>query len=114
MIAFIERLSTSRVYRCYFVYKANMENYKVYKHTFPNNKVYIGITKEENIAKKIKSIYEEEGYQIYIKEIKIDNEEFNNNITQFDLLINSATTKDEILTIEEVVLANYEETTSKD
>ena len=46
MIAFIERLSTSRVYRCYFIYKENMDNYKVYKHIFPNNKVYIGITKQ--------------------------------------------------------------------
>lgn len=46
MIAFIERLSTSRVYRCYFIYKANMDNYKVYKHTFPNGKVYIGITQQ--------------------------------------------------------------------
>lgn len=51
MIAFIERLSTSRVYRCYFIYKANMENYKVYKHTFPNNKVYIGITKN-NVSRR--------------------------------------------------------------
>ena len=26
------------------------------------------ITKDENIAKRLKAIYEEEGYQIYIKE----------------------------------------------
>ena len=78
---------------------------------YKNNKyyVYLGITKEETIAKKIKSIYEEDGYQIYIKEINIANEEFSSNITQFDLLINSASSVEEILTIEEVVLANYEE-----
>lgn len=75
--------------------------------------VYVGITKEEDIAKKIKTLYENDGYQIYIKEMKFSNEEFDHNVEQFDLLINSATNKDEILTIEEVVLANYEEIIKK-
>ena len=76
-----------------------------------NNKyyVYLGITKEEKIAQKIKNIYQNKGYSLYIKEINIDNEEFYNNVTQFDLLINNTNKENEILTIEEVVLANYEE-----
>ena len=37
------------------------------------------------------------------------NEEFYNNVTQFDLLINNTNNSNEILTITEVVLANYEE-----
>ena len=41
------------------------------------------------------------------------NEEFNNNVTQFDLLINATTSEKEILTIEKVVLANYEEIIKK-
>lgn len=83
----------------------NEENSKYY--------VYLGITKSETIAKKLKSLYEEDGYQIYIKEVKLNNPEFESNVTQFDLLLNSATTKDEILTIEEVVLASYEEIIKK-
>lgn len=75
--------------------------------------VYLGITKSESIAKKLKSVYEQAGYQIYIKEIKLNNPEFESNVTQFDLLLNSATSKDEMLTIEEVVLANYEEIIQK-
>ena len=75
--------------------------------------VYLGITKDENIAKRLKEIYEEQGYQIYIKEITLSNEEFNNNVTQFDLLINNTESTKEILTIEEVVLANYEEIIQK-
>lgn len=71
--------------------------------------VYLGITKEEKIAQKIKNIYQNKGYTLYIKEINIDNEEFYNNVTQFDLLINNTNKENEILTIEEVVLANYEE-----
>ena len=71
--------------------------------------VYLGITRDEKNAKKLKEIYENKGYQIYIKEQNLSNEEFYNNLTQFDILINSTNKESEILTIEEVVLANYEE-----
>lgn len=81
-----------------------------------NNKqyVYLGITRDNNNAKKIKDIYEKKGYQIYIKEQNLSNEEFYNNVTQFDILVNSTDKDSEILTIEEVVLANYEELIKKD
>lgn len=71
--------------------------------------VYLGITKDQNVATKLKNIYKENGITIYQKEKNVTSEEFLNNVTQFDMLINSSQTKDEILTIEEVVLANYEE-----
>lgn len=76
-----------------------------------NNKyyVYLGITKDNDIAKKIKTIYENLGYQIYVKEMSVSNDEFSNNLDQFDLLIRNSSSDDDILTIEEVVLANYEE-----
>ena len=103
------------VYTSKEVMQENTKNFSAKAITYENNKyyVYVGITKEEEIAKKIKSIYEQQGYQIYIKEKTIMNEEFKNNIAQFDLLINSTNITEEILTIEEVVLANYEEITSK-
>ncbi len=71
--------------------------------------VYLGITRDEKNAKKLKEIYENKGYKIYIKEQNLSNEEFYNNVTQFDILIGSTNKETEILTIEEVVLANYEE-----
>lgn len=82
---------------------------------FENNKyyVYLGITRDYEIAEKIKNLYSKDGYTLYIKERTITNEEFYNNVSQFDLLIKNAETKDEILTIEEVVLANYEEILKK-
>ena len=76
--------------------------------------VYLGITRDNNNAKKIKDIYEKKGYQIYIKEQNLSNEEFYNNVTQFDILVNSTDKASEILTIEEVVWANYEELIKKD
>ena len=83
----------------------NEENGKYY--------VYLGITRDEENVKKIKEIYNTKGYQLYIKEINLSNEEFYNNVTQFDLLIKNTTKEVEILTIEEVVLANYEEIIKK-
>lgn len=71
--------------------------------------VYLGITTDQNVSDKIKQIYKNKGYQIYIKEVKLASEEFYNNVVQFDLLINNTEKEHEILTIEEVVLANYEE-----
>lgn len=71
--------------------------------------VYLGITRNKENANKLKEIYEKKGYQVYIKEQNLSNEEFYNNVTQFDILIESTDKEEEILTIEEVVLANYEE-----
>ena len=70
----------------------NEENGKYY--------VYLGITRDEENVKKIKEIYNTKGYQLYIKEINLSNEEFYNNVTQFDLLIKNTTKEEEILTIE--------------
>ena len=79
--------------------------------TLEDNKyyVYVGITKNKKNALKIQKIYEDMGYQIYIKEVVLDNEEFANNVTQFDLLVNESESSEDVLTVEEVVLANYEE-----
>ena len=71
--------------------------------------VYVGITKDLEVAKKIMKIYEKDGYDIYIKEKSLSSEEFYNNVNQFDLLIKDSNDTSNILTIEEVVLANYEE-----
>ena len=75
--------------------------------------VYVGITKNKAIANKLEKIYAKKGLNLYEKVKTINNEEFANNVTQFDLLIKNSETEDEILTIEEVVLANYEEILNK-
>ena len=71
--------------------------------------VYVGITKSEKNADKIQKIYEELGYQIHITTESLDNEEFSSNVTQFDLLVEEAESTEDVLTVEEVILANYEE-----
>ena len=103
------------VYSSKQIMEENIKNMNIKAVDNQDNKyyVYLGITRDEDIAKRLKSIYEEEGYQIYIKEKTLSNDEFLNNVTQFDLLINNTTSIKEILTIEEVVLANYEEIIQK-
>ena len=82
---------------------------------YKNNKyyVYVGITKDLEVAEKLMRIYEEDGLNIYIKEKGLSSEEFSTNVSQFDLLIKENEDDNQILTIEEVVLANYEEIIKK-
>ena len=103
------------VYSSKSIMEENIKNMDIKLVDEVDNKyyVYLGITKDESIAKKLKEIYEEQGHQIYIKEVSLSNEEFSNNVTQFDLLINATSSIKEILTIEKVVLANYEEIIKK-
>lgn len=70
--------------------------------------VYVGVTAKLENAEKIKKILEDDGYDVFIKDIKIKDEEFVSNMQQFDILIKNATNPDEIITIEEVVLSSYE------
>lgn len=71
--------------------------------------IYVGITKDLEVAEKLISIYENNNIKLSVKERYSSNEELKNNVEQFDFLINSTKDNDEILKIEEVVLANYEE-----
>ena len=75
--------------------------------------VYVGITKNQKNADKIKELYEKKGYDIYEKKIPISNEEFKNNLEQFDLLLDKTTKEEELISINEVILANYEQTLQK-
>ena len=73
--------------------------------------VYIGISSSKDIISKLKKIYKEKGYQIYEKEKEVSNKEFLESIKQYDILAKTTNSSSDLLTIEEVVLANYEERT---
>ena len=87
---------------------SNLEQ-KVIDHKDNNYYVYVGITRDKEVLAKLQKIYKEKGLQLLEKEQTINSEEFINNVEQFDLLIRESSEEDEILAIEEVVLANYEE-----
>ena len=75
--------------------------------------VYVGITKDLEVAERLIDIYEKKGLKIYKKEKIVSSLEFSENVNQFDLLIKNTQEEDQILTIEKVVLANYEEILKK-
>ncbi len=70
--------------------------------------VYLTITGNKENAEKLKMYFENDGVTSYLKEIKIESEEFKNNVREFDILIENTNLKNEVYTIEEVVLSNYE------
>lgn len=80
-----------------------------------NNKyhVYIGITRDKEVLEKLKKIYKKDNINVTVKEINLESQEFKTNVEQFDLLIKQTKDTSQILTIEEVVIANYEEIIKK-
>ena len=80
-----------------------------------NNKyyVYIGITRDKEVLDKLINIYKENNIKVQVKEKILESVEFKTNVEQFDLLIKQTKDTSQILTIEEVVIANYEEIIKK-
>lgn len=76
--------------------------------------VYVGITRNKNIADKIIKLYKSRGISLIKKEKYLKSKEFSNNVEQFDILLKDAKEEDEILTIEEVILENYKEIIKKE
>lgn len=106
--------------RYYFIQEGEYHNDNIFDSVsnikqklleYNNNKIYVylAITKDLEVAEKITDIYNEKDTKVIIKEKYLKNEELKNNIEQFDLLIKSSKTTDEILKIQEVAIANYKE-----
>ena len=74
-----------------------------------NYVVYLAITKSNDNLEKLEKIYDDLKLNTTIKKMSIDNEEFLATLEQMDLLIDKTTSQDEILAVNEVVLANYQE-----
>ena len=71
--------------------------------------VYVGISKSKKNLEKVSKLYKNDGYSLYIKEMSVLYNEFLVNLEQFDKLIESAKTNEEINTINMVILSSYEE-----
>ena len=71
--------------------------------------VYLAITSSNDNLEKLKKMYKEESINTSIKKMSIENEEFLATLEQMDILLRKAKTDDEVNSINEVVLANYQE-----
>lgn len=71
---------------------------------------YIGMTRNVNIANEIEKKYKEKGIDIYVKKVDLDNENFLNQLEQYDVLLESSDTFEEINSVLKTILATYAET----
>ena len=58
---------------------------------------------------KIKKIYDNKNIDTYIRKRNIKNEEFYNNLEQYDILLSGALKDKDVLSINKVILSSYEE-----
>jgi len=121
-----KKVSANISYKVYFfqvgVY-SNLENmnnaaskYDSYIYIKENDKyyVYIGMTKSEENKEKLKNYFNNLSYNVYVKELEINNEGFIQNLDQYDLLLKEADTNEEIKSVNESILATYEELMNND
>ncbi len=84
-----------------------LSNYFYYKDK-KGYHVIIGIVKNKNNFEKIRDSYEISS-NIYLKEVKITNMEFYENLGQYENLISKSNDKNFIINAEKQVLSKYEE-----
>ena len=71
---------------------------------------YIGMTTDYEIAKKIQELYKDNSIDIYIKDSYLDNEDFINQLVQYDVLLESSSNSmEEVNAVLKTILATYEE-----
>ena len=91
-------------------WKKNFKNYEKYLYIKLEDgyHLYLGITKNKEIASRLKEYYEKLGYSIYVKETIIESQEFLSILGEYDKILNIATDKD-IKEVEKIIISNYKE-----
>lgn len=99
------------VYSSLDTMKENMMSFKYYIYSYENDKyyTYIGITGLEDNLTKLKGYYKEKGYDIYVKELNVNNNEFLDLLNKYDNLLSSTNDNDAIDAIMMQLLGTYEE-----
>lgn len=87
---------------------SNLENYTYTKEKGLYH-VYVGITKKEENKKKLEEYFNKLGYDTYVKEFEIENENFNEVLIQYDNLLKETNDEKAIETICNQILNKYEE-----
>ncbi|MBQ3297646.1 MAG: hypothetical protein IJG97_02440 [Bacilli bacterium] len=98
-----------------FNIKVNLFDTSNDKYYFIKNKTtneYLAITKDLEIVERLQIIYKTQGIKSLVLEKEINSTVLASNIKQFDRLVKTATKEQDIITIEEVVLANYKKISS--
>lgn len=94
-----------------FLNITNQNKYYFIKDKSTNN--YLGITKDLEIAEVIENIYLTQGIKCSVIEKKLVSKKLNHSISELDRLVKTAKKEKDILLIEEIVVANYQKSRSK-
>lgn len=70
---------------------------------------YIGISKTKDNANKIKTIYDNKNIKLTLEKIQIENEEFIQNLNEYEKLLEVAEDEKSLLIIEKQILSCYED-----
>lgn len=73
------------------------------------DKIYVGMSTNIENVKKIEEEYKDLKVVLTVTEKKVDNEEFVNELSQYDILLNTTKTKEEMQSILATILSSYEE-----
>lgn len=92
---------------------STLENY-IYVLEDEKFYVYVAITNNSSNSIKLKGYFEEEGYIIYEKKLKVTNSEFIEEIAKYDDLLDKTTDNKAIRVIISNVLTKYKETVIDD
>lgn len=84
-------------------------DYYIYQQQDTLYYVFVGITQNESNLDKIKKIYQDSGYDVYVKKINVDNQAFLEILKQYDEVIAKTDDQKIIKTINGKVLKKYEE-----
>lgn len=76
--------------------------------------VYIAISKSKESIEKIKKIYDEKNINTSIKKININNDEFIQNLNEYEKLLVATEDEKSLLVIEKQILSCYDELVVKD
>lgn len=91
--------------------KENLKPFDNYIYTVINSKYYVftGITKNQKNVQKMQEFYQQLGYNTYVKEFKVSNEEFLNSLNNYDSVLENTDNNDTIKTLINQVLTKYKE-----
>ena len=71
--------------------------------------VYVGITSSKNNKDKIEKLYKSKNVEIYAKKRMINNNNFMINLKQYDIFLSELNKEEDIFSVTEAILSNYDE-----
>ena len=91
--------------------KESMKDIEYYIYNKDQNMyyVYVGITNNKEVLEKLKNYYSSRWYDIYVKDVIIDNEKFIQILNQYDNLLIKSNDEETLKTVSIKILKKYEE-----